>query len=107
MKTDAVVILITCSCSKEAHIISASLVKKHLAACANVMGPVKSRFWWNGRIDKAGEVMLMCKTTKKHFAAVEREVKRLHTYEVPEIIALPIIAGSKDYLKWIKDSAKK
>jgi len=107
MKSRPIMILITCSCKKEAQAISDVLLKKRLAACASIAGRVESRFWWNGHIDKAGEVMLICKTTKKHFKAVEKEVKRLHTYDVPEIIALPIIAGSREYLEWIDSSVKR
>ncbi len=104
VKSKAIVIFITCSCKKEAQIISGVLLKKRLAACASIAGRIESRFWWNGHIDKADEVMLMCKTTKGHFRAVEKEARRLHAYEVPEIIALPIVAGSASYLRWIRES---
>ena len=99
-------ILITCSCKKEAQAISDVLLKKRLAACASIAGRVESRFWWNGHIDKADEVMLICKTTKRHFRAAEKEARRLHAYDVPEIIALPVASGSKPYLEWIDASTR-
>ena len=104
MKSKPIVIFITCSCKKEAQAISGVLLKKRLVACASISGRIESRFWWNGHIDKADEVMLICKTTKRHFRAAEKEARRLHAYEVPEIIALPIVAGSGSYLHWLKES---
>ena len=81
-------------------------MKKRLAACANVICGVDSNFWWNGKIDRAGEVLVILKTRSGYFKRVEREVRRLHSYAVPEIIALPIVAGSKGYLKWIDAETK-
>jgi periplasmic divalent cation tolerance protein len=63
---------------------------------------VHSAFWWNGKIDKAKEVLLIIKTRRNNFKKIEKEVKRLHSYAVPEIIAVPIITGSKEYLRWIE-----
>ena len=97
-----VIILATCSSRQEADRIAASILKKRLAACANVIGRVRSRFWWQGKIESAGEVPLMLKARAANFKRIEKEIKRIHSYAVPEIIALPIVAGSKEYLKWIK-----
>ena len=94
-------VLTTCSSKKEARRIASSVLKARLAACANIIDSVESRFWWKGRIDCAKEALLILKTTKGNFAQLERLIKRLHSYEVPEIIALPIIAGSREYLDWI------
>ena len=94
-------VLVTCPSRKEADLIALTLLKKRLVACANVIPSVNSRFWWNGKLDRAGEVLVTMKTRRLNFSSVEKEVKRLHSYEVPEMIAVPIIAGSKDYLGWI------
>lgn len=104
MIKDAVVVLVTCSSVKEADKISEILLGKKLAACVNILPGVRSKFRWKGKIEKAKEIMLMAKTRRASFAAIEKEVKRIHSYEVPEIIALPIVVGSKRYLDWIRDS---
>ena len=78
-----------------------SLLKKRLAACANIVSGVDSSFWWAGKIDRAREVLVIMKTRRLNFRRIEKEVKRLHSYKVPEIIAIPIIAGSKEYLNWV------
>ena len=93
--------LITCQSKKEADRIVSSLLKKRLAACANIISGVDSRFWWNGKIDQAREILVILKTKRGNFKKIEKETKRLHSYEVPEIIAIPIIAGSREYLGWI------
>ena len=97
-------VLITCSSKREAVLIADSLLKKRLVACSNIIDNIASKFWWNGSIDKARETLVTCKTSGDNFKAVEKEVKKLHSYKVPEIIALPIVRLSKDYLHWIKDS---
>ena len=63
---------------------------------------MRSKFWWQGKVERAKEVMVMMKAKSGKFRAVEKEIARLHSYEVPEIIAIPIAAGSKSYLKWIE-----
>ena len=102
-----VVVFITVSSKKEAEKIAASLVKKGLAACVNIIGGVESIFKWKGKIEKADELLLLAKTKKSLFKELRDEVKSLHSYETPEIIALPIVMGDKDYLKWVKDVTKK
>ena len=94
-------VFVMCRSKKEADAIAISLLKKRLVACANTVPGVDSKFWWNGKIDKAKEVLVILKTKRSNFKKIEKEVKRLHGYEVPEIIAIPIIAGSKEYLGWI------
>lgn len=105
MKTKFITIFVTCGSKKEAKRIVNSLLKKRIVACANIIDGIESRFWWRGKIDRAKEALVILKTTKKNFKALEQEVRRVHSYEVPEIIAMPIAAGSKKYLKWIEDSA--
>ena len=102
-----VVVFVTVSSKKEAEKIAASLVKKSLAACVNIIGGVESIFKWKGKIEKAGELVLLAKTNRARIKELISEVKTLHSYETPEIIALPIVMGDKDYLKWVEDVTKK
>jgi periplasmic divalent cation tolerance protein len=101
-----IVVLITAKDHAEAQKIADKLISEKLAACVNIMDGVKSLFWWEGKVDTAKEVLLIVKTQKKLFTKLQKCVKTHHSYTVPEIIALPIIEGNPDYLKWIKDSTK-
>ena len=103
--TDKIVVLLTCGSAGEARKIGRALVETKLAACANILeAPVRSIYRWNGRVESAKEFLIILKSSRKRFAAIEREVRRLHSYDVPEIIALPIARGSQGYLKWISQS---
>ena len=102
-----IVIFITAKDYDQAAKISQHLVDQKLIACANILNGVKSLFWWEGKVDEANEVLLILKTRKSLFKKIEKAVKALHSYEVPEIIALPIIEGHKPYLKWVNESTKK
>lgn len=97
-----IVIFVTAANRVEAEQIGQFLVEKKLAACCNIVDSIYSIFHWEGKICQDNEVMLMLKTVKKNFDLIVTEVKKLHSYETPEIIALPIIAGSDDYLNWIR-----
>jgi len=101
-----VVIFVTTANKKEAEKIASRLVKEKLAACVNIIENVHSLFWWQGRVDEAGEALLIVKTRKALLPKLIKRVKSLHSYEVPEIIALPIIAGNKKYLRWINESTR-
>ncbi|MFA5499813.1 MAG: divalent-cation tolerance protein CutA [Candidatus Omnitrophota bacterium] len=103
MDKNFIVVMVTCSSSREARKIAGSLLDKRLVACANIVSDIGSRFWWRGKIESAMEVLVMMKTKKENFKKIENEVKKLHSYEVPEIIAIPIIMGSKQYLNWINE----
>lgn len=98
--------MVTCSSKAEAKKIAGSLLDKRLVACANIVPDIGSRFWWKGKIDNAREVLVIMKTRKENFRKIEREVKRLHSYDVPEIIAIPIMAGNKEYLDWITETVE-
>ena len=100
-KADKVVVLITTSSEEEAHKIAELLVNGKKAACVNIVPKVDSLFWWKDKLDSARESLLLVKTTASLFPEIVELVKRTHSYEVPEVIALPIIAGSDDYLKWL------
>lgn len=97
-------VLVTAKDKTEAGRIGEELISRKLAACVNIVSPVTSLFRWDNKLDRADEVLLIIKTRKALFKRLEKAVKSLHSYEVPEIIALPIIAGSKPYLDWIKSS---
>jgi len=101
-----VVIFITAANKKEAKKIAFALIKEKLAACVNIIENVYSLFWWQGKVDSNREVLLIVKTRRKLVNKLIKKVKSLHSYEVPEIIALPIIYGDKKYLQWIDDSTK-
>jgi periplasmic divalent cation tolerance protein len=104
----AIAVLVTCASPTEAKRIATSLVEKRLAACGNILSaPVTSIYRWKGRVQKAKEVLLILKSTRRAFSSLEREVRRLHSYDVPEIIALPIELGSAQYLSWIEECTSK
>ena len=100
MDTDAIVVMVTTSSEDEAVAIAALLVRDHLAACVSLF-PVSSIYTWNKKVQNEPEWQLMIKTHPDKFTALETKVRELHTYDVPEIIALPVTAGSMPYLNWI------
>lgn len=97
-----VVVLVTCGSRAEAQRIAREIVSRRLAACANLLeAPVESVYRWKGRVEKAREFLLLIKTSARRLPALEAEVRRLHSYDVFEFIALPIVAGSPAYLAWL------
>jgi periplasmic divalent cation tolerance protein len=101
-----IVILITASSKKEARSIAELLLEQRKAACINIVSGIDSKFWWKGKIDSSRESLLIIKTRASMFPKIIELVKTVHSYEVPEIIALPIIGGNDDYLKWIDTEVK-
>jgi len=83
--------------------MAARLVEEHLAACAQVLGPVSSTYFWKGKIEQAVEWYCNLKTTKARLAQLEERIRELHPYQVPEVIAIQILDGNADYLKWIEE----
>ena len=105
--TDKIIVLVACGSIKEAKRLGSALVEARLAACVNIStAPVESIYRWKGRVERAKEFLLLVKSTRKRFAALRREIERLHSYDVPEIIALPIADGSAGYLRWLGDSVQ-
>jgi periplasmic divalent cation tolerance protein len=100
------IVLVTTASVTEARNIGRRVVEKKLAACANIVNGVESIYRWKGKVERAREVLVLMKTTVMRLRELEREVKRVHSYEVPEFIVLPIAAGSREYLKWIKQNAR-
>ncbi len=96
-----ILVLSTASSRKEALKIADVLLTKRLAACVNIVPSVTSLYWWKGRKEKASEVLLLIKTKKSAFKKMELVLRKSHSYTIPEMIALPMSAGSKPYLKWM------
>ncbi len=99
-----IVVLITAPNADEAAAIAKAIVDEHLAACVNLVRDIRSIYRWQGKIEDDSEVLLVVKTRYGLFRRLAERVKQLHSYDVPEIIALPIIDGHEDYLNWIQES---
>jgi periplasmic divalent cation tolerance protein len=104
--SESIVVLVTCGSEEQAANIANSLVEDRLAACVNIISPIRSIYRWEGKTWDEKEWMLIIKARKKNFEGLEKRVKSLHSYSVPEIIALPIIEGSESYLKWLEETTK-
>jgi periplasmic divalent cation tolerance protein len=101
------IVLVTCGSIVEARKIATAVVRKRLAACVNiVLAPIQSIYRWKGKVQSAREFLMVIKTNAKRLKELEREVKRLHSYDLPEFIVVPIAAGSREYLAWVKESVK-
>lgn len=99
-----IIVFVTAKDNAEASVIAQGLLREKLIACANIVDGIKSLFWWQGKIDESRETMLVLKTRRDLFDRLSSKVKELHSYDTPEIIALPIVQGSADYLNWINSS---
>lgn len=104
--SDCGIVFMTAANRAEAEVIGRCLVEKRLAACVQIVSDIRSVYWWEGRICDEHEVQLTAKTTATLFDELAAEVKRLHSYRVPEIVFVPIAAGEPDYLRWIADSTQ-
>ncbi len=102
-----IVVFVTVKSKKEAKKITDILLKNKLAACVNAVPGLASAYWWKGKIERAKELLLIIKTKKALFEKLTLEVKKVHSYEVPEIISLPLTGGNSKYLKWIEQSVIK
>ena len=100
---DQIVVLMTASNGDEATRIAEALVTRKVAACVQILPPMTSIYIWQGEVQRESEVLLLAKSTRVKFDALERAVREIHSYETPEIIALPIVAGSPSYLSWLSD----
>ena len=108
MELDSVygVVLVTVASSEQGKIIADALVRDKLAACVNIF-PIESVYMWQGQVNRGLEYQLIIKTNLNKFPELAEKIKTLHEYEVPEIIALPVVAGSKPYLHWLGENLKK
>ncbi len=105
MNNHIVIYITTCSIN-EAKTIGRELVEEKLVACSNIISPIRSIYSWQGKICDDKEAMMILKTKKKLFKQIVKRVEKLHSYDVPEIIAMPIIEGSSKYLSWINAETK-
>jgi periplasmic divalent cation tolerance protein len=97
-------VLTTVASEAEAEKIGATLVERHLAACVQTIGPITSRYRWQGKIEQAEEWQCLAKTEASRYPEVEEAIREIHSYEEPEILATPVLAGSKGYLDWISEN---
>jgi uncharacterized protein involved in tolerance to divalent cations len=102
MQTEFVVVFVTVESRADGERIARSLVESRLAACVNVIGPIRSVYTWEGEVTVDDEHLLMIKSRGEAFAALEAHVRSVHGYEVPEVIAVPLVAGSDPYLEWLR-----
>jgi periplasmic divalent cation tolerance protein len=104
MASDAIVVIMTAANVEEATRLADMLVGSKLAACVQILSGMESIYRWQGKVERASEVLLLAKTRREKFPLIERAVRSIHSYETPEIIALPILEGSADYLAWLSQS---
>ena len=102
--TDAIVVFMTAANGEEATRLAEMLVGAHLAACVQILPEMESVYRWQGKIERSSEVLLIAKTTRGKFDELEREVLALHSYDTPEIVAVPILTGSAPYLEWLNQA---
>ena len=107
MTNEYIQVFSTANKREDADRIASTVVRKRVAACAQILGPIQSTYWWKGEVEEAAEWLCVMKTRSDLFSALEKEIKNIHPYEVPEIVALPIVAGSKSYLQWIDEETIK
>ena len=103
---EPIVVLMTAANGEEAARLADMLIGAHLAACVQILPEMESVYRWQGKIERQPEILLLAKTVRSKFEELEREVRALHSYETPEIVALPIVAGSTPYLEWLNASLK-
>ncbi|MCC6759269.1 MAG: divalent-cation tolerance protein CutA [Candidatus Omnitrophica bacterium] len=102
-----IVVYVTAKDRAQGRKIAQHLVEKKLAACVNIVDGIESYYRWEGKLERSKEVLLVIKARKTHFAKVAKAVKAVHGYQVPEIIALPVIAGEKKYLMWLAGETRR
>lgn len=103
---DCIQVVTTTDTRENANKIAKHLLDLRLAGCVQVGGPIASSYWWKGKIETAEEWCCVIKTVAERYEDVEREIRAVHPYEEPEILAFPVVSGSKTYLKWLADSVK-
>ncbi|MGE5809626.1 MAG: divalent-cation tolerance protein CutA [Nitrospirota bacterium] len=101
-----IIVLITASSEDEAAKIGSALVDEHLAACVNIVPGVRSLFFWEEKTQDGRELLLICKSRQPLLGRLIARVKSLHSYTVPEVIALPVVGGSEDYLRWLREATR-
>lgn len=107
MKSKYLIVITTIDTFEDANALSDKIVGKRLAACAQVVGPITSTYWWDGKMEREDEWKISFKTSTERYSELEAELSEIHPYDAPEIIAIPIADGSREYLDWIGDEMKK
>src|SRR5579864_1190351 len=100
--TDKIVVLSTCASEEEAEKLAREVVEQRLAACVNVIPRIQSFYRWQGNLESAGECLLIIKSSRDRFDLLRSALEKAHSYEVPEIIALPVVEGAANYLNWLQ-----
>jgi periplasmic divalent cation tolerance protein len=99
--TDKIVVLTTCGSEQEAERLARAMVEQRVAACVNVIPGLKSYYHWQGDLESAGEWLLLIKSSRAAFAGLRAALEKAHSYEIPEVIALPVVDGAPNYLNWL------
>ncbi len=107
MMEEYIEVITTTEKKEDAERMAKALVEKRLAGCVQTVGPMTSTYWWKENMEKAEEWLCLIKSKKDLYEKLEKTIKEIHPYKTPEIIALPIITGSKDYMKWLNNELKK
>jgi len=100
--TDKIVVLCTCATADEAERLARELVGARLAACVSIVPGLRSFYRWQGKLEDAAEHLLLIKSSRERFAELRAAIERLHSYDVPEVVALPIVDGAPNYLEWLQ-----
>jgi periplasmic divalent cation tolerance protein len=98
------VVLVTAPNLKTARALARAVLKAKVAACANLVPKIESHYWWQDRLESSAEVLIILKTPRRHLPALEKLVLKLHPYDTPELLAIPLLAGNKKYLDWLSES---
>ncbi|MEO8598171.1 MAG: divalent-cation tolerance protein CutA [Candidatus Solibacter sp.] len=104
--TESIVVLNTCATEADAERLARALVEARLAACASIVPGLRSFYHWHGAIEESAECLLVIKSSRDLFPALQIAIEKLHSYAVPEILALPVVAGSENYLNWLKSGMR-
>jgi len=107
MMEEYIQVFTTTEKKEDAEKIAKTLVERRLAGCIQIIGPIVSTYWWKGSVEIAEEWLCFIKSKKTLYEELERAIKEIHPYETPEIIAIPVVTGSKDYLEWLSSELKK
>jgi periplasmic divalent cation tolerance protein len=106
MSDEVIQVVTTVANADDARRIGRALVEQRLAACVQIVGPLESIYWWQGQVEMATEWQCLIKTVRSKYAAVEEAIRKLHPYEVPEILAMLVAAGNSAYLQWVVDESQ-
>jgi periplasmic divalent cation tolerance protein len=100
--TDKIVVFTTCGSQEEAHKLATILIEKQMAACVNITSPITSVYRWKGSVERAQEWMLIIKSRRERFEELRLVLEAAHSYELPEVLAIPVVEGSPNYLAWVE-----